>query len=98
MAGDGLARLRHHHMPVPAENLRGALCVGTAMFTADHLDRREIVELLMSCQQCPVLAACAEDRDRWRAASPYDWSNFSGVWAGRAYTRGQPTGRIGALP
>lgn len=68
--------------PPGAEAFADALCDGDDRWTSDSAAERASVA--PCCAGCPALAACAERADLVRPR----W----GVWAGRDYSAGAPTG------
>lgn len=72
-------------------DLSGAACRNKTYFTSDELSLKQARELARICtHECPVLEKCRMERDRYRESISWEWNNFTGVWAGQAYTRGRP--------
>jgi len=74
------------HIP----RLKQASCLGVEDFTSDMLSSSEARMLIGVCSRCPVLDVCRSVRDDFRRGSPADWGQFTGVWAGVAFTHGRP--------
>lgn len=65
--------------------------MGKDYFTADDLTLAQVRALSRVCRlECPVLEQCTREREKYRAAAPWEWAQFTGVWAGQAYAKGRP--------
>lgn len=76
-------------------NLRNAACHGQPYFTSEELSTPQAAALVAVClTDCPVLEACTKYRDKFRAQVPVEWVQFTGVWAGQAYSNGRLRTRV----